>query len=126
MSPEQARGAIVDARSDLFSLAVVLYRALTGQPAFPGENTPQIMFDIVYKMPKQPSAVVKGLPSELDLVMMIALAKTAEDRFAGAGELADAIAAAVDGTLSPELRERGIALTRRFPWGTNLTGRASS
>ena len=123
MSPEQARGAEVDERSDLFSLAVVLYRALTGQPAFPGENTPQIMFDIVYKMPKQPSAVVKGLPPELDLVMMIALAKNAEDRFASADELAAAVNDAALGALAPALRERGIALTRRFPWGSNLTTR---
>ena len=123
MSPEQARGAAVDARSDLFSLAVVLYRALTGQPAFPGENTPQILFDIVYKMPRQPSAVVKGLPSDVDAVMMIALAKSTEDRFADALELATALQSAVHGALSPALRERAAQLARKYPWGASLTSR---
>ncbi|HMI92020.1 MAG TPA: protein kinase [Polyangiales bacterium] len=123
MSPEQARGAVVDARSDLFSLAVVLYRAVTGQPAFPGENTPQILFDIVYKMPKQPSAVAKGLSSEVDQVMMIALAKSPEDRFAGAQELSAALHDAASGTLSAALRERSALLARRFPWGASVNGR---
>jgi serine/threonine-protein kinase len=125
MSPEQARGSIVDARSDLFSLAVVLYRALTGQPAFAGENTPQILFDIVYKMPKQPSAVTKGIPTDLDHVMMIALAKNPEDRFAGAQELAAALQAAATGTLAAPLRERAAQLARKAPWGASVNGRGN-
>ena len=123
MSPEQARGVTLDHRSDVFSMAVVLYRALTGQPAFPGESTPQVMFDVVYKVPRQPTSVVKGIPSDLDLVMAIGMAKSADERFQSAGELSAAFAAATRRTLSPELRGRGQALIRKAPWGSMLAPR---
>jgi hypothetical protein len=123
MSPEQARGARVDHRSDVFSMAVVLYRAMTGQPAFPGDGTPQIMFDIVYKMPKRPSNASKNLPHELDAVMAIALAKDPEDRFQSARELADAFVLASKHKLSHELRQRAASLLRALPWGSTMTAR---
>ncbi len=125
MSPEQARGAKVDHRSDLFSMAVVLYRAMTGQPAFPGDGTPQIMFDIVYKMPKRPSAAGRGIPAELDFVMAIALAKDPDDRFQSALELSQAFVRATRRKLSSELRERGAALLRALPWGSTLTAKGT-
>jgi serine/threonine-protein kinase len=125
MSPEQARGIRVDHRSDIFSLAVVIYRALTGQPAFPGESTPKIMFDIVYKMPNRPSSVTRGIPPDVDLALAIALAKDPDDRFQRAPEFAAALAQAVRGQLSPELRARGAAMTRTYPWGQTLVVPAS-
>jgi eukaryotic-like serine/threonine-protein kinase len=120
MSPEQAKGSTVDHRSDVFSLAVVLYRAMTGQPAFPGDSTPQILFDIVYKMPKRPSTIAKQIPSDVDLVMAIALAKDPVERFQSASEFAGAIAAATRRQLSPELRARGASLTSAYAWGKTL------
>jgi hypothetical protein len=123
MSPEQARGAEVDHRSDLFSMAVVLYRAMTGQPAFPGEGTPQILFDIVYKMPKRPSVAARSLSAEVDLVMSIALTKDPALRFQSAAEFAAAFALACQRSLTPELRERGRAAIERHPWGATLSGR---
>jgi hypothetical protein len=68
MSPEQARGKPLDHRSDVFAMGALLYRALTGRPAFIGNDSPQIMFEIAYKMPEQPSLVREGLPSGVDCV----------------------------------------------------------
>jgi serine/threonine-protein kinase len=124
MSHEQARGVTLDARSDVFSMAVVLYRALTGQPAFPGESTPQVMFDVVYKVPRQPTSVVSGIPSDLDHVMAIGMAKSPEQRFQSARELAAAFSSATRRALSPELRARGQALARQAPWGSMLAQRS--
>jgi hypothetical protein len=120
MSPEQARGLVIDQRSDVFSMAVVLYRALTGQPAFPGESTPQVMFDVVYKVPRQPTSVVRGIPSDVDWVMAIGMAKDPAERFQSASELAAAFALATRRGLSVELRARGQALVRKAPWGSML------
>ncbi len=120
MSPEQARGIDVDARSDVFAMGVVLYRAMTGRPAFPGDNTPQIMFDIVYKTPPRPSLVAKGLPSDVDLVMALALAKDPEHRIESAAALARAFKHACRRKLDAELRTRGHAAIRSYPWGRAL------
>jgi serine/threonine-protein kinase len=120
MSPEQARGVEVDGRSDVFSLAVLLYRAMTGRPAFPGDNTPQIMFDIVYKSPPRPSQVTPGLPTDVDLVMAIGLAKDPDDRFASASDLAAAFRHACKRRLDRELRRRGHAIIRAYPWGRTM------
>jgi serine/threonine-protein kinase len=117
MSPEQAQGRDVDPRSDQFSLAAVLYRALTGRPAFSGPDLPQILFDIVYRAPARPSEIVAGLPPDVDLVLAIGLAKRADDRFATPSELAQALEAAGRGELSRSLRARGVLLVRALPWG---------
>jgi serine/threonine-protein kinase len=89
---------------------------MTGQPAFPGESTPQIMFDIVYKMPKRPSSISRSIPSDLDLVMAIALAKDPAARFQTALEFSEAFVAAMGRKLSPALRERGAAMSAAYPW----------
>jgi serine/threonine-protein kinase len=117
MSPEQARGHSVDHRSDIFSMAVVLYRALTGRPAFSGSDTPQIMFEVVYKTPERPSSIIKHLPSEIDLVMAIALAKDPRGRWQSAREFAHAFELASRRTLGAELRARAYAIVKAYPWG---------
>jgi eukaryotic-like serine/threonine-protein kinase len=121
MSPEQARGLPVDQRSDIFSMAVLLYRALTGRPAFTGNDAPQIMFDVVYRMPERPSTVAQGLPSDIDLVFAIALAKAPGERFASVRELAEALRQASQRNLAPELRKRAAAILRACPWGEPIT-----
>ena len=55
MAPEQARGGDVGPRADVFSLAVIAYRALTGRPAFSGRELPRVLFDVCYVQPMQPS-----------------------------------------------------------------------
>jgi eukaryotic-like serine/threonine-protein kinase len=120
MSPEQAQGHDVDARSDLFSLGAVIYRTLTGRPPFAGPDTPQVLFDIVYRMPARPSELVGTLPPAVDAVLAIAMAKDRADRFASADELARAFAAAAKNELAEPLRKRSRAVLKRLPWGGTL------
>jgi hypothetical protein len=116
MAPEQVRSGLADARSDVFALGAVAYRALTGQPAFPGQDV-QPLFDVVYKQPSAPSELVASLPRDVDRVVALALAKKQSDRFAGVVELAVAMRAASRGELSAELRARADALVRAWAWG---------
>lgn len=117
MSPEQACGHPIDQRSDIFSMAVVLYRALTGRPAFTGNDTPQVMFEVVYKTPERPSSIIKGLPTEIDLVLAIALAKDPQDRWQSSREFAQAFELASRQSLGTELRARAHAIVKTYPWG---------
>jgi serine/threonine protein kinase len=82
MSPEQAFGTTLDGRSDLFSLGSVLYELLTGRRAFAGANIPQIMNRIAQENPELPSSIDPTLPTELDTVVMRALAKDPAQRYA--------------------------------------------
>ena len=83
MSPEQAAGGKeVTHRSDVFSFGAVLYRTLTGQPPFSGPDTPQILYQVVYRSPARPSQLVPGLPPDVEIVLAIALAKDPAERFA--------------------------------------------
>ncbi len=116
MAPEQARGEDVDHRSDLFSLAAVAYRSLTGQPAFSGRELAQVLYQVVYAMPEPPSVHVR-VHGDVDLVLAIGLAKRAEDRFDSAQALADALTDAARGALSDELRLHARALVLAWPWG---------
>jgi serine/threonine-protein kinase len=120
MSPEQARSQPVDLRCDVFSLGAVIYRAVTGRLPFIGNDTPQILFDVVYRMPQRPSEIAVGIPGDIDAVLAIAMAKRAEDRFSSAGEVAAALSAAVRGQVSQALRHRASALVERHPWGRAL------
>ncbi len=75
MSPEQAAGAPVDGRSDLFSLGGILYLLLTGKRAFPGNSIPAIVAGVQTRDPQRPSTLVAGLPEDVDYVIARALAK---------------------------------------------------
>ncbi|MCX5742620.1 MAG: serine/threonine-protein kinase [Proteobacteria bacterium] len=117
MAPEQARGEDVDHRADVYSLAAILYRALTGHPAFTGKDVPTTLYDVVYRIPTQPS-ILAALPSDIDRVLALGLAKDPKDRFATATELAAWFTRAVDDMLDLEQRRRADDLLHRQPWGT--------
>jgi eukaryotic-like serine/threonine-protein kinase len=87
MSPEQARGAELDARTDLFSLGVVLYELATGRQPFLGRNTVITIDALLNTRPPAPSSLNRALPAALDAVIMRLLEKERERRYDGAGTL---------------------------------------
>jgi len=87
MSPEQARGAQVDARSDIFSLGAVLFEMLTGQRLFEGDSEMSVLEAVRQVKVRPPSQVDPTIPREIDDIVMHALAGRPEDRFQTAGEL---------------------------------------
>jgi serine/threonine-protein kinase len=122
MAPEQARGATVDHRTDLYALAAIAYRVLTGHAPFSGGEIADMLYRVVHTAPRRPSALA-SLPHEVDLVLAIGLAKDPADRFATAAELADAVARALAGTLDDATRTRGQALEIDGAWARPILAR---
>jgi serine/threonine-protein kinase len=120
MAPEQARGEDVDGRADVYALAAIAYRCLTGHPPFTGKDVPSTLYDVVYKMPTRPSLLIAELHADVDRALALGLAKRPRERLASARELADALAAAVGGGLAPGLRVRADELVARHAWGQRL------
>jgi serine/threonine protein kinase len=91
MSPEQvlAKRVPVDARVDVYSLGVTLYELLTLEPAYNGRTREEVLRQIAFEEPSSPSRLNKAVPTELETIVLKAMAKSPEERYATAQELAD-------------------------------------
>ena len=114
-SPEQARGAQVDGRSDLFALGALLYECVAGRPAFSGANVIEIGAQVLHLDPPPPSRFNSRVPSELDRLTLKALAKKPEERFQTAGEFAAELA-----RVRSRLSDSDTSRTRRLATAENL------
>ncbi len=87
LSPEQARGERVDARSDLYSTGCLMYELLTGRPPFTGDSPVAIAYQHVRENPIPPSRLDPSLPSWADSIVLKAMAKSPNDRYQSAAEM---------------------------------------
>ena len=87
LSPEQARGERVDARSDIYSTGCMFYELLTGQPPFSGDSPVAIAYQHVREDPVPPSQIDPEIPQWADAIVLKAMAKDPNDRYQDAGEM---------------------------------------
>ncbi len=114
MSPEQVRGRPLDGRSDLFCFAVILYEMLTGEKPFGGENPNTIIYNIVNEEPKSPEEVDPSISPELSGVLLRALQKNPNHRYATGAELVRELALCMNAGGAPSA-EAMAASTGRSP-----------
>ena len=124
LSPEQARGEKVDARSDLYSTSCLLYELLTGRPPFVGDSPVSVAYQHVREVPDPPSTRKRDLPANIDTVVLRGLAKDPADRYQTADEFRADVDRAMAGeavtAISPPLvndpaAERAAAATGVIP-----------
>jgi serine/threonine-protein kinase len=97
LSPEQARGETVDARSDVYSTGCLLYELLTGRPPFQGESPVAVAYQHVRENPVPPSVLNRDVGAEADAIVMKALTKNPENRYQSAAEMRTDIERALQG-----------------------------
>jgi len=119
MSPEQAEGKVVDARTDLWSLGVVLYESLSGRPPFEGNSSLAVLRAITRETPKSLSEVRPDIPEAADRIVSRALEKDTSNRYQSASEMSQDLSAVLT-QLSipgqrPAKRELKLALTYVIP-----------
>jgi hypothetical protein len=98
MSPEQVRGEThrLDGRADVWAIGVMLYEALTGRRPFTGDAAEQVIDEILQRDPKPLRQIRDEIPIELERICLRCLAKRPEDRFATAGDVANALRATMN------------------------------
>ncbi|HEX7746234.1 MAG TPA: Stk1 family PASTA domain-containing Ser/Thr kinase [Micromonosporaceae bacterium] len=109
LSPEQARGEAVDARSDVYAAGCVLFELLCGQPPFVGDSPVSVAYQHVREDPRAPSELNPDVPPALDAIVLKALSKNPLNRYQSAGEMRADLLRAVAGRpvmATPVLREQ--------------------
>jgi serine/threonine protein kinase len=91
MSPEQALGkrALIDHRTDIYSLGMTLYELLTLEPGLPGRDRQELLHQIAFDDPRPLRRINKAIPADLEMIILKATAKDPEDRYASAQEMAN-------------------------------------
>ena len=122
LSPEQARGEAVDARSDVYATGCVLFELMTGHPPFVGDSPVSVAYQHVREDPKPPSMSNRDVPPAVDAIVLKALTKNPINRYQSAGEMrADALRAAAGRPVHAEpvlpLDEAGPTQVLRSPTG---------
>jgi serine/threonine-protein kinase len=129
LSPEQARGERVDARSDLYSTGCLLYELLVGRPPFTGDSPVAIAYQHVKEDPVPPSQVDPEVPAWADAIVLKAMEKSPADRYQSAGEMRSDIQRALSGApLAAPMPGNGYgAGTRRMgATATQVAGRTTA
>ncbi len=114
MSPEQAMGKLVDGRSDLYAVGLLLYEMLLGTPPFDGEDSYAVGYKHVHETPVPPDQVDTRIPAALSALVVKCLAKSAADRFDRGFDLADALIAYLGHSAGAELRAAQTARSSGF------------
>ena len=124
LSPEQARGERVDARSDLYSTGCLLYELLTGRPPFTGDSPVAIAYQHVRENPIPPSRIDPEIPAWADSIVLKAMAKDPADRYQSAAEMRTDIQRALSGVpvAAPPPTEMYAPGTQRMGPATMMAG----
>ncbi|MFN7973887.1 MAG: protein kinase [Acidobacteriota bacterium] len=118
MAPEQGRGELVDARADLYALGCILYELLTGRPPFEGPTAADVLMKHLLVPPAPPSILTRGVPPEMDELVLRLLAKDPKERFGYAADVARAL-----GPFALPLEERWTPAPRPYLYRPACAGR---